>query len=389
MKASMAVAAGFGVGVLAGFWLAGANQTEPPLSVSRTTEPPSVVATIAPPATPAVGVALVWVPGEVPDALTRSIATIDGVEAVIEAVAGQVYLSSTFAADGSVLDAPSGDGLIPMEVVGFEPAELMTIDPETAGRLLVGEVLLGESSAVVRRLGAGGALVSSSGPRWTIGGVVSDGLYGAAEIVMARREAVAAGVTAVRYLLIAYSGDRATIEQEIRDRAKGEVSLRFRGPGETPFLHHGDAVLPQAVIKRIFGEFVVSAVEGDAFEIDRLWVQENIVTETIPILGPITCHRSIIPLVTAVMGDLEAAGLGELVDPETFQGCFNPRFVAGSNAISHHSWGIALDVNYRGNEQGLAATIDPRVVDIFERHGFGWGGDWLVPDPAHFEWLGG
>jgi hypothetical protein len=31
--------------------------------------------------------------------------------------------------------------------------------------------------------------------------------------------------------------------------------------------------------------------------------------------------------------------------------------------------------------------MDPRVVEIFERWGFEWGGRWLVPDPMHFEFV--
>jgi hypothetical protein len=40
-----------------------------------------------------------------------------------------------------------------------------------------------------------------------------------------------------------------------------------------------------------------------------------------------------------------------------------------------------------GNPTGLASAQDPRLVEVMERWGFTWGGRWLVPDPAHFEWL--
>jgi hypothetical protein len=30
---------------------------------------------------------------------------------------------------------------------------------------------------------------------------------------------------------------------------------------------------------------------------------------------------------------------------------------------------------------------DPRLVEIFQQWGFTWGGQWLVSDPAHFEYV--
>jgi hypothetical protein len=31
--------------------------------------------------------------------------------------------------------------------------------------------------------------------------------------------------------------------------------------------------------------------------------------------------------------------------------------------------------------------MDPRIVDVFQRWGFKWGGDFLVPDGMHFEFI--
>ena len=32
--------------------------------------------------------------------------------------------------------------------------------------------------------------------------------------------------------------------------------------------------------------------------------------------------------------------------------------------------------------------MDCRTVRIFRKHGFAWGGNFLVPDGMHFEWVG-
>jgi hypothetical protein len=53
--------------------------------------------------------------------------------------------------------------------------------------------------------------------------------------------------------------------------------------------------------------------------------------------------------------------------------------------ISHHAWGVAVDINVSRNPFGGTPHQDPRIVEIFERWGFTWGGQWLVPDGMHFE----
>ena len=54
--------------------------------------------------------------------------------------------------------------------------------------------------------------------------------------------------------------------------------------------------------------------------------------------------------------------------------------------ISHHTWGVALDVNVAANPYGSPANQDPRMVEVFERWGFIWGGIFTAPDGMHFEW---
>ncbi len=61
--------------------------------------------------------------------------------------------------------------------------------------------------------------------------------------------------------------------------------------------------------------------------------------------------------------------------------------------ISKHSYGIAVDVRAFGDNarwsQVLASEPGMRqVVEIFRKHGFGWGGDFGSNfDPQHFEWI--
>ncbi len=72
------------------------------------------------------------------------------------------------------------------------------------------------------------------------------------------------------------------------------------------------------------------------------------------------------------------------------------RSIAGTDRRSAHSYGIAIDINvahadYWRNARGSATSlayknrIPPQIVDVFERHGFVWGGKWYHYDTMHFE----
>lgn len=70
---------------------------------------------------------------------------------------------------------------------------------------------------------------------------------------------------------------------------------------------------------------------------------------------------------------------------ESFDGCFNIRYKRGSNNLSTHSWGIAIDINAKSNPLGAKPVLDAELVKIFEDVGFIWGGRWKTPDGMHFQ----
>jgi hypothetical protein len=73
-------------------------------------------------------------------------------------------------------------------------------------------------------------------------------------------------------------------------------------------------------------------------------------------------------------------------------GTYNCRTVADTGEPSMHSWGAAIDINatYAGYwlwPRGKSANAIPaEIIDIFERHGFIWGGKWSHYDTMHFEY---
>ena len=76
-------------------------------------------------------------------------------------------------------------------------------------------------------------------------------------------------------------------------------------------------------------------------------------------------------------------------------GTFNYRVIAGTNLLSTHSYGIAIDINvkhshyWRWTKNHNAAlyknAIPLAIVQIFEKYGFIWGGRWYHFDTMHFE----
>ncbi|MBI4804613.1 MAG: M15 family metallopeptidase [Desulfovibrio sp.] len=77
-------------------------------------------------------------------------------------------------------------------------------------------------------------------------------------------------------------------------------------------------------------------------------------------------------------------------------GTFAWRSIAGTERLSMHSFGAAIDVNsklntywqwYKGNDPlGQRLAFPPELAEVFERHGFIWGGKWAEFDIMHFEY---
>ena len=73
-------------------------------------------------------------------------------------------------------------------------------------------------------------------------------------------------------------------------------------------------------------------------------------------------------------------------------GTYNCRTVADTGEPSMHSWAAAIDINAAHAEYWLwpraasANTLPVEIIEIFERHGFIWGGKWSHYDTMHFEY---
>lgn len=98
------------------------------------------------------------------------------------------------------------------------------------------------------------------------------------------------------------------------------------------------------------------------------------------------CHKKLVAAFGNVFKDIDKAGLAKEI--YSFDGCFNIRKIRGGSALSLHSWAIAIDINYKGNELGNQNPQMPKsIVAIFAKHKFYWGGLFRRKDGMHFEYF--
>jgi hypothetical protein len=133
------------------------------------------------------------------------------------------------------------------------------------------------------------------------------------------------------------------------------------------------------------GDFRYAVTAGGRVVPDPAWVRSHIITESVPILGAVTCNKHLMPQLRGALTEVRESGLASSIHPGEYAGCYYPRFIAGTTTLSNHAFGLALDLNVPGNLRGTAGEIDRGVVAIFKSWGFAWGGDWSYTDPMHFE----
>ncbi len=335
-------------------------------------------------------VLLVWTPGGLPDGFATAVSSLSDVTSLTVVRSDLVHLTRS-RQNQVVVDEVDLGYVVPIETMAFDPSSYWSFvnskDRSLFTTLGDNEVLLGKTSAAIRGLKSGATVELDGGASLLVAGIVDDVLIGGAEFAVTQVVAEQLGVTTERYLLIHHVGTRADVEKAINSHLPDGTAVRIRAPGETPILRHGDAVLAQVFIKQEFGEFAYRPNGSGGFEIAPAWLKANIVTEEVPLLGRVTCHRNLIPTLAGAMDELSKSNLAFLIDRDGFAGCFNARFIANRSDISRHSWGAAIDLNMGSNLRGVESAQDPRLLAVMEEWGFTSGHDWLIPDPGHFEFL--
>lgn len=336
---------------------------------------------------------LAWTHGGLPRGFRRALAELPGIRRAVVVRSDVAWLTGSRSDSGEIVDRPPAGLAYPLEVASVKPAEYAPFVPPadraTLTLLAEGGGILGASSARLRGLGPGAVLEFGS-TRVPVVAVWPDELVGANELLVARALGRSLGVRHDRYALVQPRGEPSVraLAALLRRALPADLPVQVRAPGETPYFRQGDAVLPPVALKELFGEFAARPDPNRRgyLLIDPAWEATHIATERVPLLGKVTCNVAVLPQLRGAMRELVRLGLAYTV--RSFSGCYARRFANRdpTQAISHHTWGVAVDINVPENPFGAPPHQDPRLVAVMERWGFIWGGTFILPDGMHFEY---
>jgi len=319
-------------------------------------------------------------PDGVSDEILQKVRTVPGVQA-----AAGVLLSSM------KVEAPEGDTEI--SVAGVKPDEFRPLAPELTAKARFVWEGLGRSQSFIANEEYqifGGKPIQSLAAKLPdgrkslkIGGVATNGSPSLAGVLMSMEQAEQLGLGKPTLLVVGTAKDA-----KVADVTK---ALEAALPGvkfESMLPPSGRTFFTGTSAQKAIGSFSFTVNPDGTINQDKKWVAEHLQTARMPIIGTVRCHKLMIPQLEAALKDLQAQGLGHLVIPSQAGRCYQPRFVAKdpvNHALSKHAWGLAIDLNVSDNPEGSKPKMDPRVVAIFEKWGFRWGGRWTKPDGMHFE----
>lgn len=105
----------------------------------------------------------------------------------------------------------------------------------------------------------------------------------------------------------------------------------------------------------------------------------------------LTVHKKLAKEINAIFEEMVDIGF----PVNSASGYTYRKMASGTGSLSHHSYGVAIDVNASANpaiyqssniDKSSPYYINSRVVALWKKHGFYWGGDWSGKfyDPMHF-----
>ena len=324
----------------------------------------------------------------------------------------------------TVVQVSRGPGWgFPMAVSAMPPEAIGAImGRDVAGVVSSGQVVMGRTTAELRGARAGDVMNLMGA--WgevpvTIGLVADDAVVGGTELVMSITTANLLGATSTTRVLFYGQFDRVVVDAALAWRGlSGNTSIRVRRSWDPP---DPDDTMGLMATKALLGEFDmdyanlttsgwtstspewqaaylpptrqlyptgVAAKCNVVVQADLYAALDEINTRYPELVNPDD------PLVGNDTEQYEATTGIDIANTNTAGGCSNngkarfARFTQSLGSVSRHSWGQPLDLSTVANRQGYPPMLDCRIVQVFRKHGFAWGGNFLTPDGMHFEWVG-
>jgi hypothetical protein len=306
--------------------------------------------------------------------------------------------AAVFASRGPGWAFPMSITALPLDVIGE------TMGRSTSGVIAQGQVVMSQLSAQLHGVAAGDVLeMRSSGGGvigFVVGAILPDTQVGSTEIVMTMEQAglLFDGAALPTRVLIYGVPDRGALDFALASRGVTSNSkARIRRTWDAP---DPDSTLSVVQTKQRLGFFDIDYANltlAGWTSMSPEWVAANLpARRTYPTGIRALCHNAIHTDLTNALQEVVNAGLGGGIDAgnaNAYGGCATgqarfSRITGNLGSVSRHSWGQALDTNTVTNCQGCVPQMDCRIVRIFRKHNFAWGGNFLTPDGMHFEWVG-
>lgn len=275
-------------------------------------------------------------------------------------------------------------------VAAVNPERFRQLTPQvTADAVDVWERIVDGDAAFVHdvanrlKLELGERLPAAGHTTLRVGAFASNGAPPVADAVVNRDMGAHLGVGGPKTVLVvaAEGTSPSDLAERIRQATGFEAELL-----EEPTPQR--AMLSGSAARNAFEPFGYISLGDGMIQIERGWVSRNIVSADVPVFpGTVRCHRLLIPQLRGALQEIQAEGLDQHIRPNEYGGCFSPRHVMfnPNRGLSMHAWGLAIDFNVSTNSYGAHPDMHPRIVEIFQKWGFVWGGHWSTPDGMHFE----
>jgi hypothetical protein len=270
---------------------------------------------------------------------------------------------------------------------------------ETAAAVVAsGRVLMGENSARIRDAREGDVVSlrdsRNAVRRFTVGKIVPESFAQGDDLIMSAPVAAMLGVTSVsRVDIVGFARPDDVLSALRRKGLALGSAYRVRRSWDPP---NPDGTLGFATMKLLLGEFAFRPTNSAAIIIEDSWRMSSIKWlhrySAIPLRN--NCHKKVVEAIDGAFAEIVKEGLAGRIDVRVSQrygGCYVARYnrLAGLfGSPSRHAFGAAIDLNTVTNAQGARPQMDCRIVRIFRKWGFAWGGNFWPADGMHFEWVG-